>query len=63
MTPTEGQTTTEAKGALIDARTMYDILKARADDPKSSRDDVLIAEIALRNFNFVADVTAGAKTP
>lgn len=46
---------TKADCALIDARTLYDILKARADDPKASRDDVIIADIALRNYNYVAD--------
>lgn len=53
-------TAPESKAAIIDARTLYDILKARADDPKGSRDDVLIAEIALRNYNFVADKATGA---
>lgn len=41
---------------MIDARTLYDVMQSRADDPKATRTDVELAAIALRNFNFVAGV-------
>lgn len=40
------------------ARYLYDILQARADKPTASRDDVLVAEAALRHWQSLAAVAA-----